>query len=310
MKRFILILCLIMLPSYSVAFAADGIPINYVVNIPYVYGSYPPYTLEWKDIWSYTVPSGQRIVAVNALVENVNNDDSIYARLVVDGVEVDNKVCGSNKTINLDYYGPCSQILLQQRARTSGERGAGGLPNGGTLTIETYVASGADIVEAKNAAISAAISANTASVNAVSAYNAAISANTNAINAYNMANSANTYAQQAATNSSNAYNIAYNTYQVIITDKTPPTIQKLQGLNGATCTTSSSFHVSVTAIDNTSENLYAQAKIDDEGWGGWYDLPRQSLPIALGSIGPHTITVRVKDSSGNMSTASMTAFRI
>jgi hypothetical protein len=93
-------------------------------------------------------------------------------------------------------------------------------------------------------------------------------------------------------------------------DVTPPTIQKLAGQNGATCTTTGAFNVVLTAVDNRAGQLQAQAQVDGGAWTGWYNIPQNSIPVTLSTAGAHTITVNVKDAAGNTSSASMTAFRI
>lgn len=93
-------------------------------------------------------------------------------------------------------------------------------------------------------------------------------------------------------------------------DTTPPTIQKLSGLNGATCVAAGGiFNVTVTAMDNKAGQLQARAKIDDGSYGGWTNIPQGTLPVTL-SKGAHTITVQVKDEASNTSTATMTAFGV
>ncbi|MBE3573773.1 MAG: hypothetical protein IMW95_12645 [Moorella humiferrea] len=176
--------------------------------------------------------------------------------------------------------------------------------------------------------------ANVAATNAQNAYNAANSAAANAQNAYNAANTAASAAQAAqsaastaATNAQNAYNAAntaanqtiyngqsaaYWAYQAAQggTDTTPPTIQKVAGQNGATCTSTGTFYVVVQATDNRTGQLQARAQVDGGTWTGWYNIPQNAIPVSLSSVGAHTITVEVKDAAGNSSQATMTAFRV
>ncbi|OIQ08710.1 hypothetical protein MOOR_16290 [Moorella thermoacetica] len=183
--------------------------------------------------------------------------------------------------------------------------------------------------------------ANTAATNAQNAYNAANTAAsaaqvaqsaantaaTNAQNAYNAANNAYNAASTAATNAQNAYNAAntaanqtiyngqsaaYWAYQAAQggTDTTPPTIQKVAGQNGATCTSTGTFYVVVQATDNRTGQLQARAQVDGGTWTGWYNVPQNAIPVTLSSVGAHTITVEVKDAAGNSSQATMTAFRV
>jgi len=153
------------------------------------------------------------------------------------------------------------------------------------------------------------------------ARDAANTAATNAQNAYNAATTAATSASSAATNALNAYNntiydgesAAYWAYLAannINVDDTPPVIQKLSGANGATCTTKSSFSVVVNASDNKPGQLQARAKVDSGSFGSWVNIPQSAISVTLSTSGAHTITVEVKDAAGNVSSATMIAFRI
>jgi len=199
-----------------------------------------------------------------------------------------------------------------------------------TVSRSGLVASESKVQQGVDAANAAKTAANTAATNASNAYSAANTAATNANNAYNTlingasnngkslsttydkANNAATQATNAANNTVyNSQSAAYWAYLAANnaeTDTTPPTI-KLTGLNGATCTTNSSFIVVVSASDNKSGQLSAQAKVGSGAWGSWTNVPG-NLAVTLPTIGAHTITVQVKDAAGNISTANMTAFRL
>ncbi len=199
-----------------------------------------------------------------------------------------------------------------------------------TVSRSGLVASESKVQQAVDAANAAKTSANTAATNASNAYSAANTAATNANNAYNTllngasnngkslsttydkANTAATQATNAANNTVyNSQSAAYWAYLAANnaeTDTTPPTI-KLTGLNGATCTTNSSFTVVISASDNKSGLLLAQAKVGSGAWGSWTNVPG-NLAVTLPTMGAHTITVQVKDAVGNISTANMTAFRL
>lgn len=145
-----------------------------------------------------------------------------------------------------------------------------------------------------------------AATNAQNAYNAANTAATNAQNAYNAANTA------AAQTIYNGQSAAYWAYQAAQggADTTPPTIQKVAGQNGATCTSTGTFYVVVQATDNRTGQLQARAQVDGGTWTGWYNIPQNAIPVSLSSVGAYTITVEVKDAAGNSSQATMTAFRV
>lgn len=167
----------------------------------------------------------------------------------------------------------------------------------------------ADQITAQNALNAANIAASAAQ----GAQTAANTAATNAQNAYNVANNAYNAANTAASQTIyNGQSAAYWAYQAAQggADTTPPTIQKVQGLNGATCTNTGIFYVVVQATDNRAGQLQAHAQVDGGAWTGWYNIPASAIPVTLSSTGAHTITVEVKDAAGNIAQATMIAFRI
>lgn len=135
------------------------------------------------------------------------------------------------------------------------------------------------------------------------AQQAATAANNANANAWNAVNNT-TYSGQSA-----AY-WAYLASQNSTADTTPPTISKVAGQSGATCTTTTTFNVAVTATDNKAGQLQAQAQVDGVAWGSWYNIPQNSIPVTLSTSGAHMITVQVKDATGNISSSTMTAFKI
>lgn len=157
--------------------------------------------------------------------------------------------------------------------------------------------------------------ANTAATKATEAAGSASTAANSAANAFDMLNSstnglAKTF--DAATSASNntMYNEQSAAYLAYLAANAPPTIQKLSGLNGATCVAKDgTFNVVVTATDNKAGQLQAQAKVDSGSYGAWVNIPQDTVSVTLPQ-GAHTITVQVKDAAGNMSTATMTAFGV
>ncbi len=170
-------------------------------------------------------------------------------------------------------------------------------------TAATQAANAASRVWDSTEGKSAATLAKEARENASSAVTAANNAKASADIAVNQT----TYSGQSA---------AYWAYVASVnagTDTIAPTIKKVQGQNGATCTTSSSFTVVITASDNGPDsNLRYRAICDgfDSGWSS-------SNTIALTGLtsGPKTATIRVSDNpttpdNGNVSHESFTFFKI
>lgn len=97
------------------------------------------------------------------------------------------------------------------------------------------------------------------------------------------------------------------TVLLVVADSEAPVIDSVQGEGGATCSTSGSFNVTVSATDNMPGQLQAQAKVNGGSYGGWVNIPDSSVPVSL-SNGANTITVQVKDAAGNTTTKTITAF--
>jgi hypothetical protein len=165
--------------------------------------------------------------------------------------------------------------------------------------------SGPSSKTATDAANSAAFWANQANSNAQTAA-------TNAQNAYNAASSAASYAQTAANQTvyngqSAAYwaNQAYS-YAMLAAQNAAPRIEKVQGLNGATCTTGSSFTVVISASPSSNVQYRVTCGSFDSGW-----TTSNQITISSGLVsGANTATVQVKNAVGNTAQASFTFFKL
>lgn len=203
-----------------------------------------------------------------------------------------------------------------------------------SLPVYLEAADQVTVMDAKNAA-------NTAATNAINAYNAANSAATNAMSAYNAANAASNYASQAAdwlnpTSSSasavkdaggtvltaarqardaanqalsavsNIQTTVNNINNTINTQDTLPPSVELDTVSGARATSSSSIQLVVAASDNKSTSLTYSVN------GSPYStLPADGKIMApLPSTGPNTITVRVKDEAGNTAVKTIKIWRL
>jgi len=175
-----------------------------------------------------------------------------------------------------------------------------------TTTVTTSGSfSGPSSKTATDAANSAAFWANQANSNAQTAA-------TNAQNAYNAASSAASYAQTAANQTvyngqSAAYwaNQAYS-YAMLAAQNAAPRIEKVQGLNGATCTTGSSFTVVISASPSSNVQYRVTCGSFDSGW-----TTSNQITISSGLVsGANTATVQVKNAVGNTAQASFTFFKL
>lgn len=95
-------------------------------------------------------------------------------------------------------------------------------------------------------------------------------------------------------------------------DTQPPRILKARGLNGATCTTDSTFDVVVDAEDNLSSsgNIEFRVKADTGAWSDWAPIENSNTAAGISGDGSHAITVEVRDEAGNTSSKNITVFRL
>ncbi|MBE3573805.1 MAG: hypothetical protein IMW95_12810 [Moorella humiferrea] len=256
-----------------------------------------------------------------------SSDDILSANLTA---TLTGSVLSESVTIRVDRYtnGSWERIAIlyfPYRTQSATISGSWSLPSGTTAirlsrfseasntysytlnyTVGGYAASTQEVDAVRIEAINAKNAANTAATNAQNAYSAAQ-------NTYSAANAAKASADQAAANTTyGGQSAAYWAYLAAQggADTTPPTIQKVGGQKGATCTTTGTFYVVVQATDNKTGQLQARAQVDGGTWTGWYNILQSAIPVTLSSAGAHTITVEVKDAAGNSSQATMTAFRV
>lgn len=96
---------------------------------------------------------------------------------------------------------------------------------------------------------------------------------------------------------------------ILTNDNTPPDIKKIEGLNGATCTTGSKFTLVISASDNgPASNL--RYKAGNGSWGS-----SNKVTVTTSKTGANTVTVYVSDNptspdAGNISQMSFTYFKI
>jgi hypothetical protein len=113
--------------------------------------------------------------------------------------------------------------------------------------------------------------------------------------------------QNAITNLTNKVTNIENT--LTAGDSTPPTILSIKGYNGATCTTGSTFSVTVQAFDNSGV-LEFRVMADTGAWSDWLPISSYNTASGITGTGAHTLTVEVRDSAGNVSTGTMTFFKL
>jgi len=108
-----------------------------------------------------------------------------------------------------------------------------------------------------------------------------------------------------------AYGVASSPQEfLVVVDPTPPVIQSLRGLNGATATTSYSATLEISVKDNISGVLYYQYQVNEGYLSSWVPLSKNTIVVSGFSRGANRITVNVKDQAGNIASASTTIFKI
>ena len=142
-----------------------------------------------------------------------------------------------------------------------------------------------------------------------------------------LAEEASTNASTAATNASNAITAANNAkasadmaaartlfngksaaeWASIAAQNAIPVINKAQGLNGATCTTGTSFTVVIVATPGSGVTYRVTCGVFDSGW-----VANSSITINSGltTAGAKTATVQVKNEAGNIAQTAFTFFKI
>lgn len=173
---------------------------------------------------------------------------------------------------------------------------------------------------ARTAAVDAKNAANTAASNASNAYNAANAAKSSADAAKTSADtaaarvwdsteskSAATLAKEARDKANQALTQINNVKTVVnnLQSSVTPQIQKISGLNGATCTKTTSFTVVVQASGATQYRV----KLDNGSWGSWTAMGTPTT-VTVSTTGAHTVYVEIQNASGATASGHMTFFKI
>ncbi|GEA14823.1 hypothetical protein E308F_10650 [Moorella sp. E308F] len=296
-RKLMIILLTVVMANFFVA------PLVHAAIIPSTTVSFTCSSFDSGTIYSYNAPNGSKVWRISGESSFSTHYGFLY--VYADGnliAEFDDY----NQSFDVSNLSASNITVITQKTSKSGLMGI----KNGIIYVGFDVADNDAVKDAGGTVLSAARNAYSA---AEAAKNSAATAATNAQNAYNAANAAKTSAAAAAANTIyNGQSAAYWAYQAAQSgaDTTPPVIQKVQGLNGATCTTTGTFSVVVQATDNRAGQLQARAQVDGGAWTGWYNIPGNAIPVTLSSSGAHTITVEVKDLAGNTSQATITAFRI
>jgi hypothetical protein len=85
-----------------------------------------------------------------------------------------------------------------------------------------------------------------------------------------------------------------------------PQIQKISGLNGATCTTGTTFSVVIQASGATEYRV----KADTGPWSEWTPVDSPVMATGISGTGTHTIYVEARNASGATASGQMVMFKL
>jgi len=287
-KLSILQIFLYVLVVLTPAYAA-GVPLDYIVDIPTLASGQPSgyYGDNWKSLWSYTPPYGRKAVGVTLNYKNWTNHEGFRVRILMDGIEKASGLASTSEGIGtgtISCTGSCDLVEIQWQGLSATSVGSMSSLTGSTVTVEGYVASDVDVIAAKIAAETAAA---------------------NATNANSAANNAALYAINAANNTTyNGQSVAYMTS--MISYNMYPSIEKVQGKNGSTCTTGSSYIVVIASNPSSGVSYRVTCNSYDSGW-----VSNNNIVISSGIVsGANTATIKVRNNMGNESSTALTFFKI
>ncbi|HOV79441.1 MAG TPA: hypothetical protein PK728_04985 [Bacillota bacterium] len=120
-----------------------------------------------------------------------------------------------------------------------------------------------------------------------------------------LAKEARNYAQTATNNTTyNSQSAAYWAY--LSAQNTAPEINRVQGQNGATCTTGTSFMVVISATPSSGASYRVTCGMFDSGW-----VSSNTITITGGIVsGANTAIIQVKNSLGTTAQTAFTFFKI
>lgn len=283
------------------------------VYVPYIDQINVDYTNSPCVMYSFTVPQGVRVSYVKFDVWVFNNGGILEIWINSNSVKSIN--VSSNRSYTLTYGSivyPGSTIKLVGKNASSNDMKVT-VHDTSCMIIQFDMASQASVDAAKS-------SADTAATNAQNAYNAANAAKTSADAAKTSADtaaarvwdsteskSAATLAKEARDKANQALTEINNVKTVVnnLRSSVTPQIQKISGLNGATCTKTTSFTVVVQASGATQYRV----KLDNGSWGSWTAMGTPTT-VTVSTTGAHTVYVEIQNASGATASGQMTFFKI
>lgn len=302
-KVLFLLLCMILImfntvqPASAVIVGSSNIPLSFDQWIGWGTGVY-------HTLFSYTASTGNKISSIT--INYTNDMWYCQYRFWADGVNVYNS---DPSVMTGTIYLPlnCSSIVVEAGCTAGYSFHCSG---NGSVFYGPDVADQATVQQAKYAADAAKTSADAAKSSADIASSRTWYNGTYGGSKESVADIAGYIRNTQLPGIDTKIDNLTTTINNINSTMSPPTIQKVAGQNGATCTTNGTFYIAVNATSGRSGQLMAQGQVDGGAWTGWYNIPQSAIPVTLSSSGAHTITVSVKDTAGITSSATMTAFRI
>ncbi|SHE97180.1 hypothetical protein SAMN02745218_01177 [Desulfofundulus australicus DSM 11792] len=254
---------------------------------------------------NYVAPAGQTIGALEMLCQRAQYGGRGYIDILQNGTWITNWATINTSPSGNYYYWILPPSVTAIRIYPEATSSISYL----TWTATFYYYAN----NAKSSADAAKASADVAATNAQNAYNAAqaakASADTAAARVWDSAEgkSAATLAKEARNNTIyNNQSAAYWAYLAAQNSLPLPTITKVQGQNGATCTTGSTFTVVISATPSSGVNYRVTCGSFDSGW-----VTSNAITISSGIVsGANTATVQVKNAAGTVAQTMFTFFKV
>ncbi|MCL6557716.1 MAG: hypothetical protein K6U74_02725 [Firmicutes bacterium] len=209
-------------------------------------------------------------------------------------------LANQNAVIDVEYieFGSSNNIIFSDNF-AYGNYGAWTIPNGVATSFGT-TSVGTIGTLAQTAATNAADAKTSADTAASRVWDLSESKS-----AATLAKESRNYAQTAVNNTSyNSQSAAYWAY--LSAQNAAPVINKVQGQNGATCTSGSSFTVVISATPSSGVSYRVTCGTFDSGW-----TVSNTVTVNSGIVsGANTATVQVKNAAGTTAQTTFTFFKI
>ena len=289
--------------------SASYMPISYIY---FINGSYDPkntgvYKIYYytSNTWTFTAPLGSKIDSISAGFIEFSGTNHMYFK-------IDDNIIYENYNNQYNSWFSFPSTYLTNLDATTIEIGPANkiFINGGiVIGLKNNLPDESLVISARDAANAAKTSADNANTNAWTAQQNSWYSGTYGGASESVANIAGYIRNQQLptvinNTTYNSQSAAYWAYQAA--QNATPTISKVQGQNGATCTTGSTFTVVISATPSSGASYRVTCGSFDSGW-----VSNNTITINRGIVsGANTATVQVKNAAGTTAQTTFTFFKI